>query len=302
MRDLRKLLLLFGCLLWSLGPALGQNANNPFELVPRLDEENRQLTAPKSSEEIADSLMNPFDLIYDSPRETDFTPYEVDPKVEPIITSDKERFLFFGIGIMVLLFTSGVSLVGNYLNKSFQSFIYDNAFNQYYREQDGRGAAPYYVLYLLFFVNLGFFLLLVLDYNQVSLPIRNYYLQWLLFSAGAASLFLLKHFILILIRLIFPVDSEIRRYIFLMIVFSVVLGAVLVPANLLIAYGPEGSTNYVLWGTIIAIAIIYLLRSIRGLFIANKQLLFHRFHFLLYICTVEIAPVAIVVRLILNQL
>lgn len=302
MRDLQKLILLMGCLLGGAVLASGQNAANPFELVPRLDEEEPQVTTSASEASTADTLLNPFDLIYDSPRQTDYTPYEADTKVDPIITSDKERFLFFGVGIMVLLFTSGVSLVGNYLNKSFQSFVYDSAFNQYFREQKGRGAIPYFVLYLLFFVNLGFFSLLVLDYYQVVLPIPSYYLQWAIFSAGAALLFLLKHFILILIRWIFPVESEVRRYIFLMIIFSVVLGTLLVPANLLIAYGPEGSTRYALWGTIALITLIYLVRAARGLFIANKQLLFHRFHFLLYICTVEIAPVAIVVKLILNQL
>lgn len=302
MRNLRKLLFLMGCLLWSLNLVTGQNATNPFELVPRLTEAQRQITPAETTEAETDSMVNPFDLIYDSPRETTTTFYEVDPKVEPIITSDKERFFFFGIGIMVLLFTSGVSLVGNYLNKSFQSFVYDNAFNQYYREQEGRGAAPYFVLYTLFFINLGFFLVLLLDYYQVSIPIQSYYLQWVVFSIATATLFLFKQFTLILIRWIFPVESDIRRYIFLMIIFSIMIGALLVPANLLITYGPDGSTDYVLWGTIILIGLVYLLRTIRSLFIANKQLLFHRFHFLLYICTVEIAPVAIMVRLILNQL
>jgi hypothetical protein len=302
MRNLRKLLLLTGCLLWSLNLATGQNAANPFELVPRLDKAQRQANTPETPAAGTDSMNNPFDLIYDSPRDIDTTPYEVDPKLDPIITNDKERFFFFAIGIMVLLFTSGVSLVGNYLNKSFQSFVYDNAFNQYYREQEGRGAAPYFVLYILFFINLGFFLVLLFDYYQVSIPIPSYYLQWLVFSTIAATLFLFKQFILILIRWIFPVESDIRRYIFLIIVFSIVIGTLLVPANLLIAYGPDGSKDYVLWGTIILIGLVYLLRAIRGLFIANRQLLFHRFHFLLYICTVEIAPIAILVRLILNQL
>lgn len=300
MRDLRKLLLFIGYVLWSQCSALGQTASNPFELVPRLDPEQQISSKPVPSE--ADSSRNPFDLIFDSPRKIDYTPYEADPKVDPIITSDRDRFLFFGIGIMVLLFTTGVSLVGNYLNKCFQSFINDNSFNQYFREQSGRGAAPYYVLYTLFFVNLAFFLLLLLDFFEVSLPIDNYYFKWVVLAALAALLFLLKQFILILIRWIFPVEGEVRRYLFLIIVFSVVIGALLVPANLLIAYGPEGSRGYAMWTTIILIALIYLLRSIRGLFIANKQLLFHRFHFLLYICTVEIAPTAILVRLILNQL
>lgn len=303
MINLRTLFSIIGALVCIANLAAGQNAGNPFELVPRLDEADRQVdTFEEVIEEEEDSLINPFDLVYDSRPEDDFEPYEIDTKVAPIITSDKERFQFFGIGIMLILFTSGISLVGSYLNRAFQAFVSDNPFNQYFREQEGRGAAPYYVLYTLFFINLGFFLVLMLSNYQVSLPVGNYYLQWLLLSAGIGFLFLLKHLLLIIIRWVFPVEVEMRRYIFLIIIFSIVLGTALVPANLLLAYGPEGSEKIVLIGTFGMIALVYFFRSIRALFIANKQILFHRFHFLLYICTVEIAPALIAVRLILNQL
>jgi len=41
---------------------------------------------------------------------------------------------------------------------------------------------------------------------------------------------------------------------------------------------------------------------LRGLLLANKFVLFHKFHFLLYICIVEIAPVVLVLKLIFSQL
>jgi hypothetical protein len=303
MINLRKLFSTIWVLVCVVHLALGQNAKNPFELVPRLDEADRQVdTSGEATAEEEGSLANPFDLIYESRPEEDFVPYEVDTKVAPIITSDQERFQFFGIGIMLILFTSGISLAGAYLNRSFQAFINDNAFSQYYREQEGRGAALYFVLYALFFINLGFFIVLMLSHYQVPLPISNFYLQWLVISAGAGLIFLLKHLVLILIRWVFPVQNDMKRYVFLMIIFSIVLGTVLLPANLLLAYGPAGSEEMVLVITFGLVALIYFFRAIRALFIANKQLLFHRFHFLLYICTVEIAPVIIAVRLIINQL
>ena len=46
----------------------------------------------------------------------------------------------------------------------------------------------------------------------------------------------------------------------------------------------------------------YIFRSLRGLFVAGRFLAFHKFHFLLYICTVEIAPVLILIKLIFKQL
>ena len=38
---------------------------------------------------------------------------------------------------------------------------------------------------------------------------------------------------------------------------------------------------------------------LRGLFLASKYLSFHKFHFFMYLCTVEIAPVLVVVKLLL---
>lgn len=302
MRDLRKLLLLIGYVLNSLCPLAGQNAANPFELIPRLDQPLRSTNSVSVLTEQQDSSHNPFDLILDQPRPTDFTTYEVDPRVSPIINSDKERFLFFSIGIMVILFTIAISLVGTYLNKAIQAFLNDNAFNQYFREQSGRGAAPYFVLYTLFFVYIGFFTLLLLNDYQVHLPGNGYYLQWALLSTVIALLFLGKQLLLMLVRLIFPVASEIRQYTFLIITSAIVTATVLLPANLLLAYGPEGSGTWVRWATISVLLLIYLLHLVRSLFIANKPLLLHTFHFLLYICTVEIAPVVIILRLILDKL
>jgi hypothetical protein len=148
---------------------------------------------------------------------------------------------------------------------------------------------------------LALFLVLLLNYLEVLLPWGNLFLAWLMITLGIAGLFLAKQLVLIILRLIFPVETEVKRYIFLILVFSITIGILLVPINLLFAYGPEGSEQTVLYVSSGLFALIYLFRALRSLLIANKFLAFHRFHFLLYICIVEIAPVLIIVRLILNQ-
>lgn len=300
---LRDILLICGLLVTAL--LNGQNVSNPFELVPRLSPEDRVVNRDSDLGEEAtagDTIINPFDLIEGRAPNADIVPYEIDTRIDPIITSDRGRFNFFAIALMLLLLASGVSLVGTNLNKSFQSFINDNAFNQYFREQEGRGAFPYFILYALFFINLGLFLILLLNYLEIQLPWSSLFLSWLIITGALAGLFLLKQLVLIILSWVFPIENEVRRYIFLILVFSITIGTLLVPLNLLFAYGPEGSEQTVLYVVIGLFLLIYLFRSLRALLIANKFLAFHRFHFLLYICTVEIAPVLIIVRLILNQL
>lgn len=279
-------------------PLLAQNANNPFELVPRLSTE--QLKS-NTSEDLDTTQVNPFDIIYESPRPDESSSYVVDTKVDPIITSDYGRFKFFSVGILLLLLVVGVSLVGNTYRKSVLSFLNDNMFNQFYREREGRGALPYYILYMIFFINLGFFLVLMLQHYQVTLPISNFYLQWSALSGALFLLFMFKQLLLLYIGSIFPIRKDMSKYIFLIVVMAITLGAALIVLNLLLAYGPEGSAQTVIYVSLGIIALFYVFRSIRALFIANKYLVFHRFHFLLYICTVEIAPVVIILRYLFNQ-
>lgn len=279
-------------------PLLAQNANNPFELVPRLSTE--QLKS-NTSEDLDTTQVNPFDIIYESPRLDESSSYVVDTKVDPIITSDYGRFKFFSVGILLLLLVVGVSLVGNTYRKSVLSFLNDNMFNQFYREREGRGALPYYILYMIFFINLGFFLVLMLQHYQVTLPISNFYLQWSALSGALFLLFMFKQLLLLYIGSIFPIRKDMSKYIFLIVVMAITLGAALIVLNLLLAYGPEGSAQTVIYVSLGIIALFYVFRSIRALFIANKYLVFHRFHFLLYICTVEIAPVVIILRYLFNQ-
>ena len=119
--------------------------------------------------------------------------------------------------------------------------------------------------------------------------------------AGVLIAFSLKHLVLGLIGLIFPVNREVSRYNFIMLIFGSSLGLLLGPINILLAYGPQNLHEVLIWGTISTIGLVYAFRSVRSLWLAGRIFASHQFHFLLYICTVEIAPVLTVVKLVLNQ-
>jgi hypothetical protein len=116
-----------------------------------------------------------------------------------------------------------------------------------------------------------------------------------------AGFFLFKHLLLQIVGFVFPVKKEISAYNFTIIIFNIVLGFVIVPAIFFTAYAPAAIREYVIFGTAGVIALTYLFRGLRGLFIANRFLAWHKFHFLLYLCAVEIAPLLIVVKLLFNQ-
>lgn len=307
MKRFSTILFLFSFLVFSKITA--QNNGNPFELIPRLKQSNLK---PKDTTSTV--AKNPFDIV--AANKTAST-----PKKKPVvkkkpskqsdsfkitsnsaITKDRSfrTFLLFAILLSLVILTLLITFFRPNFIKASRALLNDNILNQLYREKESGAALPYYILYGMFFFNSGIFLFLFLTHNGLS--IANTHFTTLLFGVfGVFGLFISKHILLSLLGFIFPISKEIRIYSFAIMIFSIIIGLILLPINLFLAYGPESLTKFVFYLSFAAIGIIYLLRSLRGLFIANKFFLFHKFHFLLYICTVEIAPVLVMIKLITSQ-
>lgn len=294
-KEIVPLGLLIGLLLSVCLPVFGQSGGNPFDLIPRLPE-------PPAVDSIATATGNPFDLIA-APRPAGAVrkaPAAVRHKtVDPLVQFNRLK-LFIILGILVLL-AFLVTVLRSLVNKSILAFINDNVMSQLYREREGRGLLPFLMLYILFFVNGGVFLFFLMKQQHLQFPVSDPALLSFCI-AGVSILFLLKHFVLNLLGFTFPVAAEISRYNFTIIIFSIIIGLFLVPVNIFMAYTPVDFLSFVTKGALGTIALIYLFRTIRSLVIANNFLLFHKFHFLLYICVVEIAPVFVLLRFVLDRL
>jgi len=286
-----------------------QSNTNPFELLHRMG------VKPSAQPVDPAVLNNPFDLLA-RPSATAMLAPTVQPqavkkkrewkmpKIEFQLSANPSAVLQridFGVTTLVLLTLAFfMTLLQGPIVKVFQAFANENAFNQIYREREGRGFGVYNLLYISFLINLGVFLFYILHHFQIDFN-ANLVLQLGICVAGVLIAFSLKHLVLWLIGLIFPVNREVSRYNFIMLIFGSSLGLLLGPINILLAYGAQNLHEVLIWGTISTIGLVYAFRSVRSLWLAGRIFASHQFHFLLYICTVEIAPVLTVVKLILNQ-
>jgi len=84
--------------------------------------------------------------------------------------------------------------------------------------------------------------------------------------------------------------------------FNIFIGIVLIPFNLLLSFGPSQIHYPVLMVSIGIIGLIYAYRSIRSLLIGSSYLYYNKFHFFMYLCGVEFAPLVILVKFIKNLL
>lgn len=294
-------------LMWGMGLVLllgtfslsqAQTAANPFEIGARV--------VPKDTAQEAKGPRNPFDLVPEpvqpvtAPNPVEAPVQLINPEEVPEVDT-YHQFLFAVLITVLLLMAFLFILFRSFVSRAYRAFVNDNLLSQIQRDQGFIPSLPYLLFYLLFFINLGFFLFLFCKY--FDLPVgKTDAASLLILTAAVAGLFLAKHLLLAIVEGIFPVQKEIRQYNFTIVIFSIMIGLVMVPLNLLIAYGPEEMLPTLFRVTLGIIGLIYLYRTLRGIFIANRFLALHQFHFLLYICTVEIAPVMVIVKVLLDYL
>jgi hypothetical protein len=305
-------LALFLAIFTSIGipPAGSQDLANPFDLKHRLPKtvaavaggatlpanpfDVKPHRAPGISKALAENTTKPFRPSSFLPRGSDTLP---------------DVALFWVLAGMFAFLTLCVAANRKVVGTAWRGFLNDNGLAVAHREASGFvGLTPYFLLYVSFLLNAGMFMfLLVRVYRRDAF---NNWLFLLICMVAAFGIFLSKHILLSIAGWLFPVGKEIQRYNFLVVLFNCVLGLFLVPFNFLLAFSTaprfftEISTtykNFLPFWTLGLVAIFYVYRGIRSASISAKFLADNQFHFLLYLCAVEIAPVLLLIKLALIQ-
>lgn len=300
MRKLKAKALVFFFLIIA-GFADGQTSENPFDLAFRLSAPAETVVAPNGTNG------NPFDLSAPTQPGKKITSKSgvVKKIAKPRRLPNPARYPGFLLGAMLvslLLLTFFITFFRNLYGRAYQAMLNDNLLNQAFRDRQSGAGQAYMILYSLFFINGGLFVFLLLRHKKVVLPGETHLMNLLCCVGAVLLVVMFKHLLLRIIGAIFPIGKEISAYSFTIMIFGIMISLFLGPVNFLIAYAPENFTALLINGTLGILVLFYLLRSLRGAFIANNYLLYYKFHFLLYLCTVEIAPALALVKIISNQL
>lgn len=126
---------------------------------------------------------------------------------------------------------------------------------------------------------------------------------WLmmLIALATVTLFLLARYTLLkAAAMLLPFGKEITLYNFYEIQINRLLGVVMFPMVLLISFSTFPINRYALYASLLVLAVFVFMRYLKGFNIGINYFGRHLFHFLLYICALEIAPVLIIIRLLQN--
>jgi hypothetical protein len=254
---------------------------------------------------VLDSSANPFDILRGANTGADSTSLANQQLANPLSAapsllskqSYSKNFLFWIFLLTLILMAFVVSNTRSAVNNAYQALLSDNALRQIHREQIGWGNFGQLALYGLFWLNMGIFVFLMY-YRYGGQTPYGQFATFMLCLGGVSLAFLIKHAILFVIASVFPLAKEIKLYNYIIITGGIFLSLVLLPLNIFIAYSPDSLKELFTYGAFGIIGLVYLVRSLRSLSVASPYMMTDQFHFLLYLCAVEIAPLMILVKCI----
>ncbi len=277
---------------------------NPFDIEARVPKQALEAANLTPASALAEVAANPFNVVPHRKAEAESrgAPLSAVQPVQQIATQSafgpaltEDHLFWILVGLLAFL-AFAVASKRDIVVKSWRAFLNENALNVALRDASGLiGSTPYYLLYASFLLNASMFIFLIARHFNPETFNRIGFLALCLLSTPL--IFASKHALLYLIGALFPLQAEMHRYSFLIMLFNCVLGLFLMPFNFLLANQRPYSGFLVFWLLALA-AIFYLYRYLRASTIASKFLPEHLFHFLLYLCSVEVAPVIVIIKAI----
>jgi hypothetical protein len=270
-----------------------------IELESEVLQEQAYKEKSSNTEELLDQ--NPFDVshipIRKSKLKTEAVAFKTtNKKIKDVETTGSNAFLFFLNLLSALLLAIVINTQKGAINKIANAITNENVLKLIHREEK-KGVKGYHLLlYMSYFINAAIFVYLVI-FNKYEQQGWTTYQFILLTIVGV---YLGKHMFLMLLGKVFPFQKESQLYSFTIQTFNIFVGLILIPLNLIIAFGPEKTAEPMIYLGLIIITILALLRTFRGFLIASTYIQSNLFHFLLYLCTFEIIPILLLIKIIGN--
>jgi hypothetical protein len=217
-----------------------------------------------------------------------------DKKVKGYFNNILTNYIFWILLGFLVLLTFVVNINRKLIPEISKSLLSDNYLRITYREYN-KGFTQFlsYLLYTNFFAQAGVFMFLA----QKPLT-GTFNFPWYYFIGGITGIYLVRHLVLWVLGSLFPVQKEASQFSFVIMQFNLFLGLILFGLNWLLAFGTENLSKPVIFAGLGSILIMFLLRQFRGLLLGARILSHYKFHFFLYLCAVEFAPLLLLYKVI----
>jgi hypothetical protein len=206
-----------------------------------------------------------------------------------------EKWLFYFILFLALIVVFVKSFFTRYFNELWRSFFNLNTAMLMMRQQEIAFSVPGLLLSINFYIATATYIYLKIHQYRLQFPFNDFVLIGLL-VLFIMCFILFRFFVYKGAVIMFSKKSELQSISFIDLVQVEFAGIILVPVNLVLAFGNPILTEYIWYLSYLLIAAALVYRLILGWRIGGRIIFQHWFHFILYICSVEIAPILIIIK------
>lgn len=284
----------------------GQNSTNPFDVrTDRIEEVTKAQDTVRGNEIVparlpttiaktpvkpSRSFDNPFEVSHIPLRKSQVEKSRSNKTQKINASKTTENYYLPMIVILISCIILGfvLSRDRNILSGLYRSLNNKNFSATFSREKASGLKLGMVLIYLLFFFNAGLFVFLSVKHYRPQQA-----LSYLTIVGILGVIYLGRHFIMNVFLWLFPVKEVIKPYNFTIQVANSLIGLILIPLNLLLAYGPKLMGQSLIYGGLFVILLVLCFRFLTGFTLSNKYRRESLFHFFLYFCSFEMIPLII---------
>ncbi len=213
-------------------------------------------------------------------------------------TEGGKEILFYALVLLLLVFAFLRNAFSKYFSDLFRLFFRTTMKQRQIREQLIQTPLPSLLFNGFFVISGGLYAdLLLLHFNLIEKA--DFWLFFLYCCVGLAGVYFVKFIGLKVLGWIFNLRDAADSYTFIVFIINKVIGVFLLPFLVMLAFMEGTGYSVALVLSWIGVGGLILYRFILTYAAIRNQVRFNPFHFFLYLCAFEIAPLLLIYKLLL---
>lgn len=212
-----------------------------------------------------------------------------------------KEFLFYSLCLIVLLLGIFKTIYSGYFKNLFRVYFNTSLRQPQLADQLLQAKLPSFILNIFFTVTAGIYIWL-LFYRENQPQFINSKLLLPFCILAVAALYFIKFCILKFIGWISDIQRTTDSYIFAIFLVNKIMGILLVPIIILLAFFDESWLPAITNISFMVIALFFLSRYIKSYGAIEKKIPISRFHFLVYIIGAEVLPLVLIYKVVVDYL
>jgi len=230
--------------------------------------------------------------------------YRIDAPLQLISTRKQwsgKEFFFYILLVLLLFFAVIKNAFSRYFKDLLKLFFRTTIQHRQVKEQLMQAPLPSLLLNILFFFTGALFLNIVLQHYGLGTA-YNFWLLSLYCALGLAAIYLVKFITLKIAGWLFRLQDAIEAYIFIVFATNKIIGIVLLPLVVLLAFTGGDLNEAVLTMSLLLVGGVFVYRFFLSYMSIHRQIKIELFHFFLYLCAFELIPLLLINKLLFHFL